>query len=480
MLTRAYPGADGCHELGRGALFPTNYAIRPVAPQYICPVRDCRRLMRSILALGGHFSAKHCYTKFNDNLDGTLSVVARYKNSNTSPAIVVSRNRPAPDAPPAVEPSLPIVTAAQKRRRLELGLSVSEPSTPAPVRTPLITSITSDIPTPSPPPPPKDGLPSHVCRYLHGFLSGKQEIPSRGDVQYMIRLPKRRAMPECWIQRHQGERLVVSIYAVSLAYLVGDEVKGADACPQTYQQAGRLSSPCIVLPSAMPESLKRIFFKLPTCLGCFYRCTTMRQRNICSYTLEAQAQAQAQAQAEVALSGVAAAPGRVGPGLAKEGPARVSKKEVGDDKAGEESDGSTAQTLASASASTRSRARPLKRRATDANVNHAPKAIKLSVESAERPESMLEMESWEMAPGRVTEESGNESACYYPPACEYGADYDARRCLFWRPSHQRAARSDTAGHWHPRHRRQARHQQPLGRGSQHGEGLHGGGRQGPG
>ncbi|KAM4066364.1 hypothetical protein HRG_000473 [Hirsutella rhossiliensis] len=388
-------GTDGPDEPGRGALFPTNYKLHPDPPQFICPVRDCRRLMRNMASLGGHFGAKHCYSKFNDNLDGTLSLVATYKNANSmSPAIIVSRNPLPPDAPPAAEPCLPIITAAQQRRRLELQLRSSAPAAspsaaPSPARVPS-PLVTSDIPAPA----PEDGLPSDVCRYLHKFLPKKHAIPTRQDVRYMIHLPRRRSLPQSWLKRHRGERLDVPIYAAALAYLVGDEVTGPEACTLIYQ-AGRLSLPCVALPSSMPEPSKCAFFKLPTCIGCFYRSYMQRQRNICKWAVGASVGASV----EAGLNG--AAPEKTGPGLAED-----SENEVEREETEEPTIDSRARTLAS------TRQLRLKRPAADASVSPAPKAIKLSVAAAERPEAMLEMEPWEMAPGRLTEENGTENVAF--------------------------------------------------------------------
>lgn len=375
----SYPGTDGPDEPGRGALFPTDYKLKPNPPRYICPVRDCRRLMGSMLALSSHFRAKHCSGKFNDNLDGTLSLVATYKNTNTgSPAIIVSRNPLTSDAPPAAEPSLPIITSGQQKRRLKLSLPVQpvQPPGARPTRvpTPLITSHSAAL-------APKDGLPGDACRYLHGFLSREQTIPARDDVQHMMHLPLRRSLPQSWVKQHRGERLAVPVYAASLAYLVGDEITGLDACTRRHPYGGRLSLPCIALPSSMPELSRLAFGSMPTCIGCFYCSAMQRQKNKCKWLMEASSEASL-------------------------GEAASAKTEPGS----EEEDGEKPATGSPRAPSlARTRSLSLKRPASDVTVGPAPKAAKASMGPGERPEAMMEVELWEMAPGRLTEESGTES-----------------------------------------------------------------------
>ncbi|CAK7208599.1 hypothetical protein SEUCBS140593_000227 [Sporothrix eucalyptigena] len=85
--------------LGFGILFPDGYKLSkyPGLP-WICPVRDCQRVMPGIQNLGAHFTTKHRYSKFNDNGDGTLSTVGRHSSIRS---IVVSQNvRPASEMEP--------------------------------------------------------------------------------------------------------------------------------------------------------------------------------------------------------------------------------------------------------------------------------------------------------------------------------------------------------------------------------------------
>ena len=96
---------------------PTNYRLHSdYLNPFICPVRDCRRIGPNFRSLLSHFSASHCKTTFNDNLDGTMSAVGHYydKFTKTSPGIIVSQNPIAADASP---PAVPNVTAFPAPKR---------------------------------------------------------------------------------------------------------------------------------------------------------------------------------------------------------------------------------------------------------------------------------------------------------------------------------------------------------------------------
>ncbi|KAG6004742.1 hypothetical protein E4U43_000693, partial [Claviceps pusilla] len=107
---------EGVHVPARGALIPARYKLHD-DPEYpfICPIRNCRRTLANLNALGGHFAAGHKYAQVNDNLDGTLTVVGEYKNSTGhSPCVVVSQKAPPPDASPPIAPRLPDIVAKER------------------------------------------------------------------------------------------------------------------------------------------------------------------------------------------------------------------------------------------------------------------------------------------------------------------------------------------------------------------------------
>lgn len=121
-----------------GALLPAGYqkSEDPEFP-WACPIRSCRRLLPSLAGLGKHFCNSHRATRFNDNLDGTLSDLGPYINSNVGdgkssggfakPALIVSKKTMSLEESPMVEPSL-------HRRAAESGRKPTVPQRGGPRR----------------------------------------------------------------------------------------------------------------------------------------------------------------------------------------------------------------------------------------------------------------------------------------------------------------------------------------------------------
>ncbi|KAM5344754.1 hypothetical protein ACJ41O_010616 [Fusarium nematophilum] len=277
-----YPSPEHGMISGRGALIPTNYTLHndPKHPEhpFICPVRECRRLFRDLKGLGGHFGAGHCTTTFNDNGDGTLSKVGTYVKNGPggTPGIVVSKGPLPPDAPPPAEPGLPFF-AAQKRqstagvveRRPSARLSgaANKGTASSPAAQPILTF--------------------DVEKYLNQFLSPSQRTHHREDIAVMLSLPRRRFLPASWIQCHRGSDVDAQHYACALAFLTGTEVTGDAKCmANSSRPSARLSDPCIALPPAMSASAKIAFSKEETCVGCKYWSHLQRQANKCDWAPE--------------------------------------------------------------------------------------------------------------------------------------------------------------------------------------------------
>ncbi|PHH67767.1 hypothetical protein CDD82_1149 [Ophiocordyceps australis] len=297
-----------------GALMPSNYTLREAPQPFWCPVRGCHRILETASSFGGHFNAKHCNSLFNDNCDGTMTLVGSYKNVSTrSPGIIVSQDPNPSDgvmkSPAASSPSC----SAPPPGALVSSKPVSRPDTPtldsswasgpvtrrsssrldASLTTPVHVEEAVDAPNRSksssftPTNLASGGSStgasalSDACKYLHSFLASNQRVPEREDVRYMAKLPRRRDIPAAWIAHHSGQWLPVPYYSAALAYIVGDAIKGPGECLRN--RNGRLSSMCIALPSGMPAATKRNFYKLPTCVGCFYTSFSQRQRNLCEW-----------------------------------------------------------------------------------------------------------------------------------------------------------------------------------------------------
>ncbi|TQN69332.1 hypothetical protein CSHISOI_06173, partial [Colletotrichum shisoi] len=133
-----------------GTILPTNYQLYP-NPQYplICPVRNCRILFHKMNSLGAHFCAKHRSSKFNDNLDGTLSFVDYYKKAGAryTPPIVVSQKPLRGDEPPMPEPVPKGTRLATAMRPLSPKAMITSPYQ---IRMPMV-PINEPRPPDSPP-----------------------------------------------------------------------------------------------------------------------------------------------------------------------------------------------------------------------------------------------------------------------------------------------------------------------------------------
>lgn len=216
--------------------------------------------------LGGHLSASHNSLAFNDNGDGTLSLVGPYKKTEKSaPPVVVSCEPIARDAPPPRNPWSISALAREKPK-------------PKPLSTqPFARRSTTQLP--------------EVIEYLHQFLSSKQKAHTREDIDYMRKLPRQRDLPEGWLKQHECEVLDHGHYTSALAYLVGEEVFGADKCRQNETRStSRLSDEgrCIRLPSNMPREARSRFSKFPICVGCRYWSHLQRRTNDCDWNPDRQ------------------------------------------------------------------------------------------------------------------------------------------------------------------------------------------------
>ncbi|PNY28986.1 Uncharacterized protein TCAP_01098, partial [Tolypocladium capitatum] len=394
--------SNGPQEAGRGTIIPTNYELYDLPLRYICPVRDCRRLLKNMTALGGHFTAAHKGAKFNDNLDGTLTRVDTYKNPvGYSPAIVVSQNPLPLNASPPAEPSIPPWSISLKR-----GGNPVEPvrggiaATPAHTPYPTLKKIAVPLPDTSRPVQGTDD----VIAYLHSFLSKTQTVSYRPDIRFMERLPRLRSLPVDWIKHHQSSYLPIASYASALAYLTGDEVTGADACKQKICSTSRLSDVCIALPSSLPAYARKEFSKLSTCVGCHYYSNLYRQRNSCDWAGDERSRSGS------ADKGKAASPAVV-PSNAATPTTAGAREDVAMGEATPPADANVRpQTPASMREPRNKRLAP----ALPSGVGPAPKVAKVSAGSMGWREDadLDEMEPWEFAPGRLTDDTGSENVAF--------------------------------------------------------------------
>lgn len=281
---------------GRGALFPMHHKLADdTTHPFICPVRHCRRMFTNISSIAGHFSAAHSAQCFNDNGDGTLTSLCKYAmptGSRSTPAIVISQNPLPANAPPAAEPNLPPGEYIKQDRVMNGGNKPTRLVSNDLVQTGALRSQTGTHVPPAPPAPtPRTSMPSSPTvngpsakDYLHKFLIPTQKTFKREDVRQMLKLPRLRAFPEPWLNSHSGSELDATLYACALAYLVGEEVTGGEACTaRTWQgKSARLSGICIKLPP-LQQGIRGKFSLTPTCVGCRYWSHRSGEKNRCDW-----------------------------------------------------------------------------------------------------------------------------------------------------------------------------------------------------
>ena len=291
------PVPDGKTVIRAGWIIPPLYKLYD-DPEYafICPVRDCRKVLSGYHGLNAHFCAVHWHATYNDNRDGTISKVRSYNNPDgQSLPIVVSDVPIGPNAPPPAHPQINS-SAANRGGKLRpiindspwfdpFSGSGSNPSTPNANVTP--------IPLPVQPQGASAPHPStEVTRYLHEFLSPEQVVPETEDVQELVHFKKQRDLPPGWVQYHTGRLIDAKLYACAAAYAVGEEVTGAPACKRddrrTRRLTSRMSERCIKLPQGLSTTARAMFSQTETCIGCKYQAIVKKSKKTeCDWSDEA-------------------------------------------------------------------------------------------------------------------------------------------------------------------------------------------------
>lgn len=239
--------------------------------------------------------AKHRSSKFNDNLDGTLSFVDYYKRVGTKYAapIVVSQNPLRGDEPPLAEPVTagykPVSAPATAPNPVPWG-PTPKPVNPTPSRAVPKSFLKNDMTVIKPPlvaPPPSQSVSASdgsLLTYLSGHLSPAYKIPvERPDVKALLKLPRRRPLPQTWKLKYTGIGHLAPLATVALLiFLTGD--LATPCCHVCYKHNDPFENflqPCVVMSAAAPGFLKEIGNK--ACSGCQWRSNFRRERNNCSF-----------------------------------------------------------------------------------------------------------------------------------------------------------------------------------------------------
>lgn len=233
-----------------------------------------------MISLVGHIRATHHGCTFNDNMDGTFTQVGTYELSESNqsrPPVVVSQNPISLDASPPRSPWAPH----------KPGATFHAPTAPMPTNGTdkdahsgrAFRDAASKIMTPAP------KTPADPVEYLHRIISPRQVKPENEVVRALAKIERKRDLPDAWITHHKSTLLDWKHYVCALAFLTGDEVTGLDACKRLRGTACRLSDTCVALPD-LPPSTKALFSKTATCIGCRYWCHVQRQSNPCDWAAQ--------------------------------------------------------------------------------------------------------------------------------------------------------------------------------------------------
>ncbi|KAM3484211.1 hypothetical protein MY8738_002479 [Beauveria namnaoensis] len=251
-----YHAYKGRVESMSGALIPTNYRLRLSSQfPYVCPDVDCRKSFDSARALGGHFSAAHKGSAYNDNCDGTFTKTGTFKrvHGESWRAIVVSR----------VSVDGKDEEGAYADKKLELF-------------TPAHVALTHPDP----------------FTYVGQFTSrgkGYFEFLRSALVRELAQLPKRRQLPQSWIDFYKTKPVSMTIFSLALAYVTGVEVFGKDACNASLGDPDhRLSDCSVAVPFELSSRLKDLHFPENSCVGCYYAAEIHERANNCSWATRSQ------------------------------------------------------------------------------------------------------------------------------------------------------------------------------------------------
>ncbi|KAH6856052.1 hypothetical protein B0I37DRAFT_395880 [Chaetomium sp. MPI-CAGE-AT-0009] len=368
-LYTMWPGDDGELTPLYGSLLPAGYQFDTTIPgrPWVCPVRSCRRAHCKRADLGFHFQRVHFAACLNDNCDGTFTIKSFYHDRitgigkggrilNQAPPIVVSRDRPARFSPvPKAE--LPSYLGTRTE--------------------PAIRAHRNRIPR------SKRGETEELWTYIRQHLRTTTEIPPSSAVRNLLTLPRQRDVK---FNTHRRGRDFVEVSSRDIASLIiqvtGDEVE--DKCKRCHQGKGPFEG-CVVPSQETHDDTKA---RYPCCGNCLYGGNKL----LCTLLKGAQTRKSRSNGPSV----------RDRSPVAGASPARRSPSEqapILDNDAPVTRGAAARKQNPVAQSSSRTDA-PRPQRST-------PAAL-ISQGKLQNPDNLLEMEDWEVAPGRIRETTAPE------------------------------------------------------------------------
>ncbi|KAI1638470.1 hypothetical protein F4809DRAFT_600124 [Biscogniauxia mediterranea] len=259
-----------------GALIPRHYQLHD-NPDYpwVCPVRSCRTLFGTLWGLGGHFNKSHRGCDLNDNLDGTLSVVGTREGKGVLQSKVVSKTPLDPNEPPMVEPRFPlsvalkISKAAEARARNQASRKENRPKdTPAskssqqPQETPVVSTALVKEPT-------LTFQPNQLALwdYIHARLKNtpKYPIPQLANIPEVLTLPRVRDIEYNPLAPFPYQEK--KIYDITAMIVQATGVEPPRTCSRCRSGKGIFKGCYVVSPDAPLHARQSI----KGCANCYYK-----------------------------------------------------------------------------------------------------------------------------------------------------------------------------------------------------------------
>ncbi|KAK3307314.1 uncharacterized protein B0T15DRAFT_529880 [Chaetomium strumarium] len=366
-----------------GALLPTGYQLDDTIPgrPWICPVRTCRKVFALRIMLGYHFERAHYANTLNDNGDGTFTVKGVYHQRRTgigrggkilikAPPVVVSKD-PADGSSPMTKPQLPSYLAHTQ-------------STPLYAEEKEVETDTETT--------PEVGDPAALWAYIQPYVTVSRDPTRSSVIRHLLELPRRRDV------QFTGNKVFADAETRDLAALIihitGDEV--SRKCRKCRGNYGVFRG-CVILPESAPSEVKE---RYPCCANCVYQGHKLE----CSL-LNRQDRVLSQKKTDALPVN-----GRI-PQVEEVEADRPEPAMLGQATTGHNKDISAR--------TTGGRTRPDNRLSLPSILSSgqtAPSSL-ISQGNFQAPDGLLEMEDWEVAPGRIRETSaaGPETIAFSKP-----------------------------------------------------------------
>lgn len=259
-----------------GALFPDGYKKCTVIPDHpwVCAVRSCRLAYKTHLGLFNHFKFSHKKAMFNDNMDGTLSLVGSYTHKNESgmsPPVVVSKKPVDPKEPPMLEPSIPVKEMRRNKDAsllLKTVLTATSPTEESLVMTDLKSMSPKPPQHPSPPANADPGSSEKMWEYIRPFLTVHDSIPTKNWVRHIIHLPRLRDVE--WNEERNKEFPYRDSHPRDITALLicVTGVRAPTPCAFCAEGKGPFVGCFMISPDASEEAKTAVL----ACANCYYHC----------------------------------------------------------------------------------------------------------------------------------------------------------------------------------------------------------------